>query len=60
MDSMVTERPQADERFDTARVTAEVDALASKHEGREDVFLAVRSVHQLASRQWSDQRFVAV
>ncbi|HYW62644.1 MAG TPA: [protein-PII] uridylyltransferase [Bradyrhizobium sp.] len=40
MDSMVTERPEADERFDTARVTAEVDALASKHEGREDVFRA--------------------
>jgi [protein-PII] uridylyltransferase len=40
MDSMVTERPEADERFDTARVTAAVDALASKHEGREDVFRA--------------------
>src|SRR3954471_4896230 len=39
MDIMVTEaRPEADERFDTARITAEVDALASKHEGHEDVF----------------------
>ena len=39
MDSIVTEaRPEADERFDTARVTAEVDALAEKHAGHEDVF----------------------
>src|SRR3954464_10041843 len=41
MDIMVTEaRPEADERFDTARITAEVDALAAKHEGHEDVFRA--------------------
>ena len=39
MDSVVTEaRPTADERFDTARITAAVDALAEKHSGREDVF----------------------
>src|SRR5437588_13085429 len=39
MDSVVTQdRPEADERFDTARVTAAVDALAAKHAGREDVF----------------------
>ena len=39
MDSVVTEtRPTADERFDTARITAAVDALAEKHAGREDVF----------------------
>ena len=39
MDSVVTEdRPQADDRFDTARITAAVDALAEKHAGREDVF----------------------
>ena len=39
MDSVVTEaRPAADERFDTARITAAVDALAEKHSGREDVF----------------------
>jgi [protein-PII] uridylyltransferase len=41
MDSIVTEaRPEADERFDTARLTAEVDALALKHVGHEDVFRA--------------------
>jgi [protein-PII] uridylyltransferase len=39
MDSIVTQaRPEADERFDTARVTAAVDALAAKHTGHEDVF----------------------
>jgi [protein-PII] uridylyltransferase len=41
MDGIVKEaRPEADERFDTARVTAAVDALASEYEGREDVFRA--------------------
>src|ERR1700709_1592292 len=39
MDSVVTQaRPEADERFDTARITAAVDALAAKHAGHEDVF----------------------
>src|SRR5438876_1261030 len=39
MDSLVTPaRADADERFDTARITAAVDALAEKHSGREDVF----------------------
>src|SRR5215212_2765751 len=39
MDSVVTEdRPQADDRFDTARITAAIDALAEKNAGREDVF----------------------
>src|ERR1700728_686209 len=39
MDSVVTEsRPRADERFDTARIAAAIDALAEKHAGREDVF----------------------
>src|SRR6186713_1230042 len=39
MDSVVTEdRSGADERFDTARITAAVDALAGKNAGREDVF----------------------
>src|SRR5215212_4947518 len=39
MDSLVTEsRPDTDERFDSARITAAVDALAEKHAGREDVF----------------------
>src|SRR5712675_1662670 len=39
MDSVVTEdRPEADERFDTVRITAALDALAETHAGREDVF----------------------
>src|SRR5437868_8914030 len=46
MDSVVKEvRPEADERFDSARIAAAVDALAEKHSGREDVFRA--SVAQL-------------
>src|SRR5437016_7414621 len=41
MDSIVIEAPSGeDERFDTARITAAVDALAEKHAGREDVFRA--------------------
>src|ERR1700688_2491554 len=45
MDSVVTPtkpeaRPEADERFDSARVSAAVDALAALHAGREDVFRA--------------------
>src|SRR6476661_9595906 len=39
MDSVVTEDPSgADERFDTARITAARFVLAEKHAGREDVF----------------------
>jgi [protein-PII] uridylyltransferase len=39
MDHIVTEaRREVDERFDTARITAAVDALATEHAGREDVF----------------------
>lgn len=39
MDSVATEhRPEVDDRFDTARITAAVDALAEKHHGREDAF----------------------
>lgn len=39
MDSVTTEhRPEVDDRFDTARITAAVDALAEKHQGREDAF----------------------
>jgi len=39
MDSVTTEhKPQVDDRFDTARITAAVDALAEKHQGREDTF----------------------
>ena len=39
MDSVVNEsRSEADDRFETARITAAVDALAEKHAGREDMF----------------------
>lgn len=39
MDSVATEhKPEVDDRFDTARITAAVDALAAKHPGREDAF----------------------
>src|ERR1700694_5552491 len=41
MDSVTTQAgPEVDERFDTARITAAIDALAAKHAGREDVFRA--------------------
>ena len=39
MDNVVKERrSEADERFETARITAAVDVLAEKHAGREDLF----------------------
>src|ERR1700742_105386 len=39
MDTILTEpRPVADDRFDSARIAAAVDALAEQHIGREDVF----------------------
>lgn len=39
MDSVAIEKkPETDDRFDTARIIAAVDALAEKHEGREDAF----------------------
>jgi [protein-PII] uridylyltransferase len=39
MDSIVAQaRPEADDRFDTAGVTAAIDALAAEHAGREDIF----------------------
>jgi [protein-PII] uridylyltransferase len=41
MDSVATEpRVELDDRFETERITAAVDALAVKHEGREDAFRA--------------------
>ena len=39
MDSIATEQKAGvDDRFDTVRITAAVDALAEKHQGREDAF----------------------
>ncbi len=41
MDSVLTEtRAEADQGFDTARITTAVNALADKHAGHEDVFRA--------------------
>src|SRR6267154_2510861 len=58
MDSIVTHpRPAADERFDTARITAAVDALAATHSGREDVFRAAMA--QLLKVEMIQARAVA-
>src|SRR6202795_1564362 len=39
MDHIVTQAPsEPDQRFDTARISAAVDALAAPHAGREDLF----------------------
>src|ERR1700684_669371 len=58
MDSVVTEiRPEADDRFDSARITAAVDALAEKHAGREDVFRAAMA--QLLKAEMIEARAVA-
>src|SRR6202171_4158453 len=58
MDSVATQtRPEADERFDTARITAAVDALAAKHAGREDLFRS--SVAQLLKGELMSARVTA-
>src|SRR5271154_5820645 len=58
MDSVVKEaRPEADERFDTARIAAAVDALAEKHSGREDVFRA--GLAQLLKAEMAEARATA-
>src|SRR6202000_3381186 len=58
MDSVVTETTQgADDRFDTARITAAVDALAEKHAGREDTFRAAMA--QLLKAEMIAARAVA-
>ena len=58
MDSIVTQTlPEADERFDTARITAAVDALAAKHAGREDLFRAATA--QLLKAEMAEARAVA-
>src|ERR1700679_862144 len=58
MDSVVTAaRPEADERFDTARITAAVDELAARHQGREDVFRA--ALAQLLKAEMIEARAVA-
>ena len=58
MDNLVTQpRPDIDDRFDTPRITAAVDALAAKHAGREDVFRAAMA--QLLKAEMIEARAVA-
>src|SRR6476469_5143631 len=58
MDSVATPAgPEADERFDTARITGAVDELAQKHAGREDVFRA--ALAQLLKTEMIAARAVA-
>jgi [protein-PII] uridylyltransferase len=58
MDSVVTvPRSEADERFESARIAAAVDALAAKHAGREDLFRA--AVAQLLKAEMTAARAVA-
>jgi [protein-PII] uridylyltransferase len=58
MDSVVTPaRPEADERFDSARIAAAVDALAATHTGREDIFRS--AVAQLLKAEMIEARAVA-
>ena len=58
MDNLVTQpRPDIDDRFDTPRITAAVDALAATHAGREDVFRAAMA--QLLKAEMIQARAVA-
>src|SRR3979409_1651784 len=58
MDSIVTPTmPEADDRFDTARITAAGDPLAAKHAGREDLFRAATA--QLLNAEMTEARAVA-
>ena len=58
MDNLVTQpRPDIDDRFDTPRITAAVDALAATHAGREDVFRSAMA--QLLKAEMIEARAVA-
>src|SRR6201991_4898308 len=58
MDIIATEaKGHADERFDTARITAAIDALADQHAGREDSFRAAMA--QLLKAELIEARKVA-
>lgn len=52
-----TKEGAADERFDTARVTAAIDALAEQHSGREDTFRAAMA--QLLKAELLEARKIA-
>ena len=58
MDSIVTQpQHETDAVFDTARITAAIDALAEKHVGREDAFRS--AVAQLLKAELIDARDAA-
>ena len=58
MDNLVTQpRPDINDRFDTPRITAAVDALAATHAGREDVFRSAMA--QLLKAEMIEARAVA-
>ena len=58
MDSIVTQpKHETDAVFDTARITAAIDALAEKHAGREDAFRS--AVAQLLKAELIDARDAA-
>ncbi|OKO73226.1 [protein-PII] uridylyltransferase [Bradyrhizobium sp. AS23.2] len=58
MDSVATEhKAEVDDRFGTARITAAIDALAEKHEGREDTFRT--AVAQLLKAELIEARAAA-
>src|SRR6188508_1421307 len=58
MDSVVTKSASAtDDRFDSARISAAVDALAAQHAGREDVFRS--AVAQLLKAELAKARDAA-
>lgn len=52
-----TREGAADERFDTVRVTAAIDALAEQHSGREDTFRAAMA--QLLKSELIEARKIA-
>ena len=54
---MTQPRPEIDDRFDTPRITAAIDALAATHAGREDVFRAAMA--QLLKAEMIAARAVA-
>src|SRR5690242_11383171 len=58
MDSVVAQtKPDTKHPFDTARITAAIDALAEQHAGREDVFRA--AITQLLKSELAAARAAA-
>ena len=57
METAIATRPLADPRFDTARITAAIDALAAQNRGRHDLFRA--AVAKLLKAELLDARRAA-